>query len=443
MSALKWSKLQIGCLIIVLFVVAIYYGQYYKYQKKRRFTLFDVLIMTGIFTLVMDGVTAYTVNHLETVSHTVNLILHALFLIGLDSVVFVMFLYMLSSAGSFPRSKKARALMFLPYALNVTTVLLGIGSLHFIRGRTSNYSMGLSAYTCFVMVGIYTLLTVFVVFKRRNYIEKTKKVSIFIYLAVQVLVTAYQIAVPQSLITSIATTALILAVYLNQEDPALSQLSHYHNEMVMGFATLIENRDESTGEHVRRTTAYVRLLAEKLKQDGCYAEILTKDYLNNLYMAAPLHDIGKIAVPDAVLQKPGRLTPEEFEQIKTHSVRGGQIIRETFGQVGNEKYLQVAYQVARFHHEKWNGKGYPDGLKENEIPLCARIMAIADVFDAVSEKRCYRDAMPIEECFGIIESGRGESFEPLLTDAFLSLRDEIEKVRSNGLQQAQSAVVKQ
>lgn len=119
---------------------------------------------------------------------------------------------------------------------------------------------------------------------------------------------------------------------------------------------------------------------------------MTDEYLENLYKAAPMHDIGKIAVPDVVLQKPG----------------------------------QMAYEVARFHHEKWNGKGYPDGLKRKEIPLCARIMAVADVFDAVSEKRCYREAMPLEQCFEIIADGSGQAFEPLLAEVFLDIRAKIE-----------------
>lgn len=152
----------------------------------------------------------------------------------------------------------------------------------------------------------------------------------------------------------------------------------------------------STGGHIKRTSTYVRLLAEELRNRGIYREELTDDYLENLYRAAPMHDIGKIAVPDVVLQKPGKLSEEEFEIIQKHTIKGGDIIRETFGHLENEKYTQMAYEVARHHHEKWNGNGYPEGLKQKEIPLCARIMAIADVFDAVSEKRCYRDAMPLE-----------------------------------------------
>ena len=106
-------------------------------------------------------------------------------------------------------------------------------------------------------------------------------------------------------------------------------------------------------------------------------------------------------------------------------------MQETFANLGNEQYVEIAYQVARHHHEKWNGKGYPDGLKRKEIPLCARIMAIADVFDAVSEKRCYRDAMPLDDCFKIIENGRGKDFEPLMVDVFLSMKREIVKIYNN------------
>lgn len=422
------SKLQIGCLIIVLFLALIYYAQTRRYNQKHRFSLFDTLIVSGVCSLILDGVTAYTVNHQDLISRSLNLALHAMFLIALDVVVFVMFLYMLSSTGYYPKQRKTRVAIFIPFAVNVTLVLLGIGSLKFIKGTSSSYSMGLSAYTCFAMVGIYTLLTCIVFLKRWKVIDKSKKASIITYLSILITVTVYQVIVPEALITSIATTALILGVYLNQEDPALGELSHYHDEMVMGFATLIENRDESTGEHVRRTTAYVRLLAQALKGQGYYADELTSDFLKNLYKAAPLHDIGKIAVPDAILQKPGKLTPEEFEQIKKHTTCGGQTIRETFNQVGNEEYQRISYNVARFHHEKWNGKGYPDSLKETEIPLCARIMALADVFDAISEKRCYRDAMPLDDCFAIIQSGSGTDFEPLLVDVFLSQRKEIEKV---------------
>ncbi|MBP5706570.1 MAG: HD domain-containing protein, partial [Spirochaetales bacterium] len=204
-----------------------------------------------------------------------------------------------------------------------------------------------------------------------------------------------------------------------------NQILEFHQDMVFGFATLVENRDESTGGHVKRTSRYVELLASEMANNRHYKEMMDKDFIQNLTMAAPMHDIGKIAVPDSILQKPGKLTPEEYEIMKTHTVKGGQIIRQTFGHVGNEMYRQMAYNVARFHHEKWNGMGYPDGLKGDDIPLSARIMAVADVFDAVSQKRCYRDALPLEECFDIIEQGRGTDFDPAIVDVFMEIRDKV------------------
>ena len=152
------------------------------------------------------------------------------------------------------------------------------------------------------------------------------------------------------------------------------------------------------------------------------------DMGSSVLLAAPMHDVGKIAIPDAILQKPGKLTAEEFDVMKTHAAKGGEIIKETFQSMGDEEYEKIAYQVARFQHEKWNGKGYPEGLSGKEIPLCARIMTVADVFDAVSAKRCYRDAMPPEQCFAIIAKGSGQDFDPFIADVFLDMKDEMTKI---------------
>lgn len=244
-------------------------------------------------------------------------------------------------------------------------------------------------------------------------------------------ITIFQGIFPEILIISVAVTVLLVGLYMNQEDPIMNEVSRYHSEMIMGFATLVENKDGSTGGHVKRTTAYVNLLAKELRNRGYYKDIITKDYISNLCLAAPMHDIGKIAVPDVVLQKPGRLTDEEFAIIKQHTVNGGKIVEETFGHLGDEEYAKMAYQVARYHHEKWNGRGYPEGLKENDIPLCARIMAVADVFDAISEKRCYRDAMPMDKCFSIIKEGSGQDFDPVIVDLFIEIRDKVEAIHND------------
>ena len=155
---------------------------------------------------------------------------------------------------------------------------------------------------------------------------------------------------------------------------------------------------------------------------------MEKTDVNTLTIAGVLHDIGKCKIPDDVLNKPDKLTDEEFAIMRTHAEKGGEIIKETFGHIGDGEYEKMAYEVARYHHEKWNGKGYPQGLTGEDIPLCARIMSVADVFDAVSAKRCYRDAMPLEQCFEIIEKGSGQDFDPDIAEVFLDMRERIGQV---------------
>ena len=390
--------------------------------------MFDALLAVGIFSVLFDGLTAYTVNHLEQVNGTVNMLFHLCFLVGLDCFIFRLFVYMLSITAGLPKKKSGIFVMYCPLIVNIFLVVAAIPRLEYIEGEVSNYSMGMSAYTCFAMAAIYILASIVIFFSRWRYIEKHKRFSVLTYLLLLAGITAYQMFHPQALLSSLCVTLIILGVYMNQENPSVLELARYHEEMTMGFATLVENKDGSTGGHIKRTTMYVRLLAEELRRRGHYKEVLTKDYLRNLYLAAPMHDIGKISVPDVILQKPGRLTEEEFERMKQHTESGGRIIQETFGHLGNEQYAKMAYEVARYHHEKWNGRGYPEGLIRKEIPLCARIMAIADVFDAVSEKRCYRDAMPLQRCFEIIEEGSGQDFDPVLAEVFLDIREKVEAV---------------
>ncbi len=428
---MEYCRVQIGCLLIVTYIVFIYYRECKKYHKRLRTSIFDELMILGIVSIALDGITAVTVNYLDEVNIILNKALHLLFLLSIDTVIYMMFGYMIRTTGVLPQNKGKRMLLHIPYLVNVLIVVLNIGSLEFREGRFTNYSMGISAYSCFIMVGIYVLFSLILFFKCWDYIESNKRISILTYLLVIGGITIFQGIFPEILITSVAVTVLLVGLYMNQEDPIMNEVSRYHSEMIMGFATLVENKDGSTGGHVKRTTAYVNLLAKELRNRGYYKDIITKDYIRNLRLAAPMHDIGKIAVPDVVLQKPGRLTDEEFAIIKQHTVNGGKIVEETFGHLGDEEYAKMAYQVARYHHEKWNGRGYPEGLKENDIPLCARIMAVADVFDAISEKRCYRDAMPMDKCFSIIKEGSGQDFDPVIADLFIEIRDKVEAIHND------------
>lgn len=426
-----YCKLQIGCMLIILYILFVYVKDKKRFSRKEPWTVFDTLLILGVTEILFDGLTAYTVNHLEETGKVINGLLHMCFLLSLDVFIFVLFLYMISITTGLPKKRSRRIFLYSPFLLNGLLVVINMPSLQYYSGELSNYSMGVSAYTCFAMAAVYISLSIFIFFKRWRYIERHKRSSVFTYLLLLAGIAVYQMIHPQALISSLCITMIILGAYINQENPAVAELTHYHNEMVMGFATLVENKDGSTGGHIKRSTMYVRLLAEELRRRGYYKQILTKDYLKNLCMAAPMHDIGKISVPDVILQKPGRLSEEEFTVMKKHTENGGKIVQETFGNLGNEQYAKMAYQVARFHHEKWNGKGYPEGLSEKEIPLCARIMAVADVFDAVSEKRCYRETMPLEKCFEIIQEGRGKEFEPVLVDVFLDIRDRVEEIHRN------------
>jgi HD-GYP domain-containing protein (c-di-GMP phosphodiesterase class II) len=347
--------------------------------------------------------------------------------------IFMLFLYMLKITGIYPTKKRFKALLFIPFWISAGISALNINSLEFRIGEKTNYSMGVSVYACFVTAGIYLVLSMVQFFRYWHYMERNKRISLFTYLVVLFGVAIVQFTFPEALVTSIGVTLFVVSVYLNQEDPNYCKLSLYHDEMILDFANLIESRDDNTGGHVKRTSIYVKLIAEELHVRGYYKDVLTKDYITNLIKSAPLHDIGKISVPDKILQKAGKLTEEEYAIMKLHSINGGRIIQETFKNLGNEEYLKTAYEVARHHHEKWNGKGYPDGLKETEIPICARIMAVADVFDAVSEKRCYREAMPLDVCFEIIENGSGQDFDPIVAKVFLDIRNDVEDVHRHFL----------
>lgn len=425
---MEHCNLQIGCLVVVLYIAFNYYRERRRLAEKHTLTRFTGLLFLSVVCLVFDGLTAYFVNHRDQISADLNKFFHACFFTSLDAFIFLLFLYLLVRTDDTP-DRKFRLLPFwIPFAINVVLVVVNIGSLEYKSTDISDYSWGVSAFTCFIMAGIYILLSIITFFRRWSSIESHKRVSIFTYLMMLTVVASIKMIFPQLLITSIGVTAIILGIYLNQENPAMKRLENYHSEMVTNFATLVENRDAGTGGHIRRTSIYVKLLAEELKKRGIYRNVLTRDYINELEMAAPLHDIGKISVPDNILCKPGKLTDEEYEIMKRHTVSGGKIIHDTFGRTERSMYGDMAYQVAMYHHEKWNGKGYPEGKKRDEIPLCARIMAVADVFDAVSQNRCYREAMPLDRCFEIIADGSGKDFEPILADVFLDMREQIELV---------------
>ena len=199
------------------------------------------------------------------------------------------------------------------------------------------------------------------------------------------------------------------------------------NNTIIGMANLVENRDVDTGEHIKRASFYVKILAEEARKTLEYKNILTDRYISLLVKAAPMHDIGKIVVPDAVLKKPGKLTLDEFLQIQRHTVEGARIVHEVLDDNSDPEYIKMAADIALCHHEKWNGSGYPQQLANIDIPVCARIMAVADVFDALVSIRCYKESLSTDEAFKIIQTSSGTHFDPVLVECFLKLRPKIEE----------------
>lgn len=293
-----------------------------------------------------DGLTAWTVNHLNIVPEWFNRTAHLLFFVLMDITIIITAEYMYDQVVGF-RKKKETLLLAIPGMLMIALTIAGIGQLHYIEGKTTWYSMGFSVYTSFATLILYYGVILFFMITRHRFLSKNKILGTLSYIVIAGTILIVQVIFPEVLLTSIFPTILLLGIYIDFENPSIRKITLHKDEMIDGFATMVESRDNNTGGHIKRTRAYVDLILKKMRHDRKYHEILNKDYATNVRNAAPLH---------------------------------------------------------------------------------ARIMAIADVFDAVSQKRCYRDAMQVDECFAIIEKGIGADFDPGLAKLFLEAREEVERL---------------
>lgn len=422
--------LPFGCLLILIYVAIVYYFDSRDFRSTKKLQSFDYILLLGFLNVLLDIGKSYGVNHLDTIEPAFTRILYGLFFISTDVIVFYLCYVILSLTGTLPKKRLYKIIVYTPFTLNVLAVLFSIRQLQFVEGTFTNYSRGFPATTCFIMAAVYIAISGTVLLMRWNYIERYKRTGIITYIIALIVVGTVRLINPELFITSIGATIFVLGVYMTIESPSIRKVEQFHSDTVTGFASLIDNRDHSTGGHIRRTGIYVELITKELLAHNVDNPVLTRDFVKNVVNAAPMHDIGKISIPDSILQKPGPLTLEEYAVIQQHTVIGGSIINETFDSLGSTEYRRIAHNVARYHHEKWDGTGYPDGLKGTEIPLGARIMAVADVFDALSADRCYRGALSLDDCFEAIQKGRGTDFDPQVVDAFLNIRPEVERVYS-------------
>ena len=331
-------------------------------------------------------------------------------------------------SGALGLHKQARMaiLFFIPHAL-LEIVAAQFGWI--FRFDADGYHRGdlFIVYSAFYFLSlIYLMVSMLVVGRKFRHRDKSTTIMIVLTLIAGVVPVTFMNI--HTAYISIGMAACLCYIYYNdlvQEDTReeliawQKKTTEMQEHMVSGLSDVIESRDTDTGLHVSRTREYVKLIAEGAMKENIYTDEIDDKYVNLIYTLAPIHDVGKIVVSDAILKKPAKLTPEEYEHIKEHARSGGVIARKILSGVTDESYLKFASDIATYHHEKWDGTGYPEGLKGEEIPLCARIMAIADVYDALTSERCYKKAMSSEEAVKIIEEESGTHFDPKLVEIFL------------------------
>lgn len=198
--------------------------------------------------------------------------------------------------------------------------------------------------------------------------------------------------------------------------------------MIFSLAKLAESRDDDTGEHLERIREYAKLVASELSHTPKFADRIDGQFVQLIYLTSPLHDIGKVGIPDSILCKPGKLTAEEFEVMKQHTRIGGDTLKASAQEYSEASFLWMAYEIAINHHERWDGTGYPNRLKGEQIPLAARIVSVADVYDALRSKRVYKPAFSHEKSTGIILEGRGTQFDPDIVDAFIKVEAQVREI---------------
>lgn len=213
-------------------------------------------------------------------------------------------------------------------------------------------------------------------------------------------------------------------------DEQVKEISDSQVATIVALAKLAESRDDDTGKHIERVQIFCRLLAERMGEMPKYAATISKTFVENIFYAAPLHDVGKVGINDSILLKPGKLTPEEFEIMKTHSVIGWRTLEEVRKKYPKNALITMGIAIAHYHHEKWDGSGYPEKLAGEAIPLEARIMAVADVYDAVRSKRVYKEAFTHEKSRQIILEGKGKHFDPDAVDAFMAIDAKFDRIRT-------------
>ena len=310
-------------------------------------------------------------------------------------------------------------------ALDMCQLIVNIFTRHLYSFDADNLYHRESLYSIFIVIQLLVMLMdLIVVAIYRKLLTKKEIMSYVSFILFPILATVWILFNYGISLSNIAVfTSLLLIVFLMALDDT-EKLSKMHEKIITDFAGMVEAREEGTGIHVRKEAIYVEAIGNQMIKKGIYYKKMKPDLVEKMAKAAPLHDMGKIAISDAILNKPSKLTDEEFATVKKHTTEGMKLLSKTILSVGGGGYMEDALDMAWSHHERWDGTGYPQGLKGEDIPVTARVMAVADTFDALISNRPYRKAYSFDEAVSIIKEESGTHFDPMIVDCFLDIADE-------------------
>lgn len=386
-----------------------------------------VYLLIELLLFIVAAIQGYSFNYMAVfVSSFMNILLEAIvtftlsyFIISTIHKRFVLpDLYPDGNISKIPgvRQPSIKFLFLINY---ISVTLFPILMLLFYGSNTENKSRGMIILLAIMLIGIIITFGLTITFEKplkqiKKRIEKIKDGDYSSHINI----------VSNDDFGALSDTMNEMTDSIQQKTQKIIEIQ---NSIITGMATMVESRDNSTGGHIKRTSDCVRVFVEYLKTVPAYENVSEK-FFENVIKAAPMHDLGKIAVDDAVLRKPGKFTDEEYEMMKSHSKEGARIVSEVLSASEDEDFKKIAVNVAHYHHEKWNGQGYPEKIAAEQIPFEARIMALADVFDALVSKRCYKDSFSYDKAFEIIQNDLGTHFDPALGAEFIKCRENLEKL---------------
>ena len=412
--------------------------------KQRKASIYFILVCTTVLIFNISDISNWMFEGTSPAWHVPAL--HILTFIYYLCVPFA-FLFILRYVEEYLKPYRISKIFFT--ISHIISILYAIGLIlspimGFYYQITSDnyYTRGRFNFVSTIFYGLFYLSSVITILYNYKYFSRKALFSFLSFSLLPILMNIIQLNFYGLSLVNSGMTISILLIFMNShkdleeryektEKEVFEQekkLITFQEHTIHSLADLVENRDTQTGYHAKRTSIYVNLLANQLKNDGYYTEILTDEYISKMIKSAPMHDVGKIVISDTILKKPGPLTSQEFEIIKTHTTEGARILTDIIGFSGDREYMKVSVDMAQYHHEWWDGTGYPFGLKENDIPLCARIMAVADVFDALVFERIYKEPLPIPEAFAIIKKESGTHFDPIIVEEFFKTKEEILRI---------------